>query len=197
MPKLVAIMKATRRKFSAGFKAKVAIEALRGEGIICKAIQTFWSTSQHDQQMETGIYWTLCRSIWKEKRSLGRCRFGKTLYQDRRVGKGERLLKNVKKVGLWKDAGIWWTRRMPWIFANSVRFCLSIGAAYIMHRLGNRKKTWRSCAKIDEHYLNHPTEGVIRVQDFLFEKFIPEEWERILIKFEYRPFRIEISWWVV
>ena len=28
MTKLVAIMKATRRKFSAGFKAKVAIEAL-------------------------------------------------------------------------------------------------------------------------------------------------------------------------
>jgi transposase-like protein len=29
MTKLVAIMKATRRKFSAGFKAKVAIEALK------------------------------------------------------------------------------------------------------------------------------------------------------------------------
>ncbi|NLJ19775.1 MAG: transposase, partial [Bacteroidales bacterium] len=29
MTKLVAIMKATRRKFSAGFKAKVAIEAIK------------------------------------------------------------------------------------------------------------------------------------------------------------------------
>jgi len=29
MTKLVAIIKATRRKFSAGFKAKVAIEALK------------------------------------------------------------------------------------------------------------------------------------------------------------------------
>jgi len=41
MTKLVTIMKATRRKFSAGFKAKVAIEALRGAEITCRAVPTF------------------------------------------------------------------------------------------------------------------------------------------------------------
>ncbi len=45
MTKLVAIMKATRRKFSTGFKVKVATEALWGAGITCRAVQTFVSTS--------------------------------------------------------------------------------------------------------------------------------------------------------
>ena len=46
---------------------------------------------------------------------------------------------------------------------------LSVNQSRIYYApIGNQKKTRRSCAKIDEHYLDHPTEGVIRVRDFLF-----------------------------
>jgi hypothetical protein len=41
MTKLVAIMKTTRRKFSAGFKAQVAIDALKKWEPLGRIIQAF------------------------------------------------------------------------------------------------------------------------------------------------------------
>ena len=101
MTKLVAIIKATRRKFSAGFKAKVAIEALKKRESLAKLSKRFgvhpvMISKRKQEFIEQGA------EVFEKKKESGNGIDVDKLYS--KIGEPEMendfLKKNLKKVGL-------------------------------------------------------------------------------------------------